>query len=514
MSRRVSSFIIVSLCVIGSSACQSMPPDAPAICADLTSLTLPDTTITLAEDVAGGAFSPPDGRADRFGDLPAFCRIAMTLAPSADSDIKVEVWLPTDDWNGNYQPAGNGGWAGSINYGQMSANLAEGYATSSTDTGHEGFTSEFMVGSPERVTDFSYRAFHETIETAKAVIGAYYGNGPTLSVMNQAGGAGRQALLMAQMFPADLDAISVPGTLDLWKTRYHFAQMATYQSVHRSEESPISEEKRSMVHQAVLGACDAQVDGAVDGLIENPQTCEFDPGELLCASADGPDCLTAAQVETARSMYRPVTRPSTGEVITAHYLPGSELNWDSPEESPPTINAVEFFKAAVFEDRSWDPVERPINFEDDFETANRPEMIEALNATEADLRQFMGRGGKILVFGGWADASTTWSGSVDYYEAVIAEMGESARDGIRLFMIPGMGHIMSPRGSRGFDFDSLAALLDWKQTGVAPDQVVVDHYVDGAEVGTRLVCAYPGNAVYQGSGDVNDAANFACDVAE
>jgi len=514
MLRRIFHFIVIIVSVVTVSACQSEMPATSEICAELTSLTLPETAITLAENIGAGAFSPPQGRPDTFQDLPAFCRVALTLTPSMESNIKVEVWLPTEGWNGNYQPAGNGGWAGSINYGRMSTILGDGYATSSTDTGHEGFTSEFMMGNPELLTDFSYRAFHGMIVASKAVIEDYYGNGPTLSVMNQAGGAGRQAILMAQLYPNDLDAIAVPGTLDLWKTRYHFAQMATFQSVHRSPESPISQEKRAMVHQAALGACDSLVDGAEDGLIENPRTCDFDPGVLLCQGADGPDCLTASQVATARSMYRPVVRPSTGEVITAHYLRGSELNWDSPEETPATVNALEFFKAAVLEDRSWDHLERPINFESDFERANRPEIVEALNATEADLSEFIGRDGKILIVGGWADASTTWSGSVDYYEAVIAEMGEAASDGIRLFMIPGMGHIMSPRGPQGFNFDSLGVLLDWKQNDEAPDQVVVNRYANGTEIGTRLVCAYPQVAVYQGVGEVNDAANFACNMGE
>ena len=203
-----------------------------------------------------------------------------------------------------------------------------------------------------------------------------------------------------------------------------------------------------------------------------------------------------------------------GVAHVAAHVRGSELNWDSPDETPATINALEFFKAAVLEDRSWDHLERPINFEGDFERANRPEIVEALNATEADLSDFIGSGGKILIIGGWADASTTWSGSVDYYEAVMAEMGEAASNGIRLFMVPGMGHVMSPRGPQGFNFDSLGVLLDWKQSGQAPEQVVVNRYVNGAEIGTRLVCAYPQVAVYQGAGDVNDAANFACQVGE
>ena len=323
-----------------------------------------------------------------------------------------------------------------------------------------------------------------------------------------------ETLKRAEIKLADLDAIAVPGTLDLLKTRYHFAQMALYQSVQRSPESPISDEKRVMVHQAVLGECDALVDGAVDGLIENPRTCEFDPGVLLCQGADGPDCLTAAQVETARSMYRPVINPRTGEIITTRYLRGSELGWDSSADSEARINALEFFQWAVLEDPDWDHLARPVNFDSDFELANRPELIEGLNQTETDLGEFMDRGGKILIVGGWADASTTWSGSVDYAEAVLADMGEQARDGIRLFMIPGMGHIMNRRGPQGFDFDSMGVLLEWKETGTAPDQIVVNRYEDGTEMGTRLVCAYPQVAVYQGAGDVNDAGNFACSMPD
>src|SRR5690349_12921907 len=123
-----------------------LPGAAGAIsCEGLKSLTLPDTTITLAASVAAGEFELPNPAAPRgpgpppnFKNLPAFCRVAATLTPSKDSDIKIEVWLPASDWNRKFQAVGNGGWSGAIVYPSLARALAHGYATASTDTGHSG----------------------------------------------------------------------------------------------------------------------------------------------------------------------------------------------------------------------------------------------------------------------------------------------------------------------------------------------------------------------------------------
>ena len=149
---------------------------APASCESLTSLNLPHTTITSAQSVAAGGFRLPgaargNGGPD-FSKLPAFCRVAVTLAPSSDSDIKVEVWLPTSGWNEKLQVVGNGGWAGAISYPAMSTALKHGYVTSSTDTGHVGANASFALGHPEKLIDYSYRSEHEMTVTAKAVANA------------------------------------------------------------------------------------------------------------------------------------------------------------------------------------------------------------------------------------------------------------------------------------------------------------------------------------------------------
>ena len=179
------------------------PLDAAASCESLATLALPAGTITSAQAVAAGAFSlPGGGRAGRGAaqleeavkSLPAFCRVEATLKPSSDSDIKIEVWMPTSGWNGKYQAVGNGAWNGNIAYPAMTEALRRGYATSSTDTGHVGGSASFALGHPEKLIDFGYRSEHEMALTAKKVVAAYYGNGPRFAYWNGCSAGGRQAI--------------------------------------------------------------------------------------------------------------------------------------------------------------------------------------------------------------------------------------------------------------------------------------------------------------------------------
>ena len=144
---------------------------ASGSCDELASLSLPQAKVTVAQSVAG-EFTPP-GSQQPMRDLPAFCRVAATLMPSADSDIKIEVWMPASDWNGKLQAVGNGGWSGAINYGGMANAIRRGYASASTDTGHSGGSAEFALGHPEKLIDFAYRSEHEMTVKAKVVIAAF-----------------------------------------------------------------------------------------------------------------------------------------------------------------------------------------------------------------------------------------------------------------------------------------------------------------------------------------------------
>src|SRR5215470_9810705 len=177
-------------------------------CDSLKALTLKDTTVTLAQVVPAGQFSPPGAReTGLYKGLPDFCRVAVTIKPTSDSDIKVEVWLPVNGWNGKFQGVGNGGWAGVISYAALADAVRAGYASASTDTGHEAGRGTFALGHPEKLLDFSWRSEHEMTVKAKAIIQAFYGNGPRLSYWNGCSTGGRQGLKEAQMFPDDYDGI-------------------------------------------------------------------------------------------------------------------------------------------------------------------------------------------------------------------------------------------------------------------------------------------------------------------
>jgi feruloyl esterase len=268
-------------------------------CEELASLALPEAKISLAQPVTTGTF-------EKLTNLPPFCRVAATLTPTSDSDIKVEVWLPASGWNGKFLAVGNGAWSGSISYPAMAEALRRGYATSSTDTGHVGNTAEFAFGHPEKLVDFGHRSVHEMTVKAKAIVAAHYGDSPKYSYWSGCSAGGRQAMKEAQKYPADFDGI-IAGSPGLDWTGRAAAAMRIAQ-VTKNEDARVTPAKARMLHAAVIEACDA-IDGLEDGLIDDPRKCTFDPGVLECKGADGPECLTKAQVQTAR-MMRPSSRPS------------------------------------------------------------------------------------------------------------------------------------------------------------------------------------------------------------
>ena len=263
---------------------------APQYCLDLTSLNLPDATVSVAEIVAAGEFLPPsaNNRAARdtspaaqrrnriYQGLPAFCRVAVNLQPSSDSDIKMEIWLPTDGWNGKFLAVGNGAFRGNVRYRAMVDPLGRGYASSSTDTGHLGNTASFGLNHPEKVIDFGWRAVHEMTVASKTIVAAYYGQGPRHSYWNGCSAGGRQAMQEAQRFPEDYDGI-IAGAPGLDWTGRAAAALRVAKILEANASARLSGVDRELVHRAALNSCDA-ADGVKDGLIGKPQQCEFDPG--------------------------------------------------------------------------------------------------------------------------------------------------------------------------------------------------------------------------------------------
>ena len=194
---------------------------------------------------------PRANAADAFRALPAFCRVAATLKPTRDSDIKIEVWMPASGWNGKFQAVGNGAFNGAIAYPAMTTALARGYATSSTDTGHVGGSASFALGHPEKVIDFGWRAVHEMTVAAKKIIAAYYDAAPKFSYWNGCSAGGRQAMKEAQRFPADFDGIiaGAPG-LD-WTGRAAQA-VRVAKALETNEAARLSQPQTQLLHRAVV----------------------------------------------------------------------------------------------------------------------------------------------------------------------------------------------------------------------------------------------------------------------
>jgi feruloyl esterase len=488
---------------------QPASAQTPAACETLASLSLPHATVTRAETIRGGEFAPPDNgtgaaAARPVTGLPAFCRVVATLRPSPDSDIRIEVWLPSSGWNGKLQSVGNGAWAGVIPYPAMGAALAGGYATTGTDTGHTGNNARFAVGHPEKLTDYGYRAVHEMTVAAKAIIAGFYGNAPRLSYWNSCSTGGRQGLMEAQRYPADYDGI-IAGAPVYERTRQLIWELWIAQAVHKDDASYIPPAKYPAIHRAALAACDA-ADGATDGLIEHPPACTFDPGTLQCSSGDGPSCLTAPQVEAARKIYTPATNPRTHQQIYPALQPGSELAWGGLAGPQPVGEAVDLFKYLVFDNEQWDF--RTLDFATAVELTDKAERG-VLNATDANLKPFLSRGGKLLLYHGWNDQLVAPLSTVNYYHRVLETTGRSqATSSVRLFMMPGMTHCAGGEGPN--TFDKIGVMEQWVEHGQAPERIVASHSTEGRVDRTRPLCPYPQVAAYKGAGSFDDAASFVC----
>lgn len=480
-------------------------------CESLSSLALANTAITLAEVVPAGTFVLPGAgaAAPEFHQLPAFCRVAATLTPSADSVIKMEVWLPMANWNGKFEAVGNGGLAGTITYDWLAAALQEGYATASTDTGHTGANAAFAQGHPEKLIDFAYRAVHEMTVKSQAIIAAFYGRAARFSYFTGCSTGGRQGLMEAQRYPEDFDGI-IAGAPANDQTDLSAWRIAVEAKILQSSASVLPPAKLALLHRAVLDACDA-LDGVIDGLLTDPRQCHFDPSTVLCRGGDRDDCLTAQQLESVKVAYAPARRKN-GELIFPGLVPGGENGWDmltGTKAEPGSID-VGMFRFVAHEDPAWDWR----RFDLDRDTLLIDEKAGFIDAVNPDLSAFRAHGGKLLLYHGWNDGGSDGAisplNTIHYYDSVLARMGSPQQDWLRLFLVPGMAHCGGGPGPNQVNW--MAALERWREAGMAPDRLIASRVRDNHVNMTRPICAYPAVAKYNGVGSTNNAGDFACEV--
>ena len=496
-----------------------------APCENLKSLALPHTTITSAQMVPAGPFVPPGPQgppggpvaanpqtpaAGRRGGapqappiiLPAYCRIAAVLKPSDDSQIEMEAWLPAEGWNGKFQMVGNGGWAGIISYPAMAAALQEGYATASTDTGHKGGNALFAIDHPEKLTDFAYRAVHETVVQSKALIEKYYSRGARLSYWNGCSTGGRQGLMSAQKYPEDFDAI-LAGAPANFQTHLHAWDLSVAVPALNNAAAAVPAAKLAMVNKAALAACDAR-DGVSDGLITDPRACKFDVATLQCHGEETDVCLTTPQIETLKRAYAPA-KTASGQVVFPGKEPGSETGWGTfvGGQVAPGVSVGSF--QVAYNDAKWDA--KTFSLDKDLKAVDE-KVGSIVNAVNPDLRAFKARGGKLILYHGWNDTAISPGNTIDYYSSVLAKMGGKQDDFVRLYMAPGMQHCGGGPGPNQINW--MAALERWRESNVSPGAITAAHVANNRVDMTRPLCPYPQVAVYKGTGSTNDAENFVC----
>ena len=506
-------------------------------CEKLAQTAIPQAKITSARTIAAGAMPVPasvppwlQSSASLFKSLPAFCRVSVVSQPSADSDIQMEIWMPISGWNEKFQGQGNGGFAGYIDYPAMARSVALGYATASTDTGHasKGWAPEanWALGHPEKIIDYGYRGIHEMTEIAKKMAATFYGHPPQHSYFDSCSNGGRQALMEAQRFPEDYNGILAGAPANYW-THLLSDGLWNAQATTNDPASYIPSAKIPAIAAAVNTACDAQ-DGVKDGILNDPRACHFDPAVMACKAGNSDQCLTPPQITALKKLYEGA-HDASGQIFPG-FLPGAEdgqEGWSAWITGPAPGQALliaftdGFFADMVYDNADWN-----------YKTANLSESVKLadtkeaknLNATDPNLERFHARGGKLVIYHGWNDPAIPAPNTVNYYEDIEKHMGTAATESfVRLYMVPGMQHCGGGPGATSFGADLTdpekdpqhnmrMALENWVEKSAAPEEIIASRYAQGGgrPTMTRPLCPYPQEAKYKGSGDTNEAENFAC----
>lgn len=496
------------------SLAQAAELTADQACQSLTSLNDNSVTVTSVTRIAG--HNPEYGN-----DLSAFCRMTATLRPSADSDIRVEVWLP-EHWNGSYLGTGNGGLGGKLDKTALEDGVRRGFAVANTDLGTSAGAAA-MTGKMDMVADFGYRATHLMTLLAKAAIVQYYHRPPSWSFFRGCSTGGGQGMHEAQQFPADYNGI-LAGAPGASRVPAHLAFFWAYRATHLTPDSALTPAALTFWSAKVMQACD-KLDGLQDGIISDPQRCTLNPQTVQCKPGQSSECLTPGQVVALNKIYAGPRHSVTGEQIFPGYLHGTEavFNLFEMDENggPPAA-----FPFIWLWGQHWDW--KRFNFGSDVDVM-RNALDQSVAATNPDLSAFHRLGGKLIMYQGLADPIQVPGAAIDYVKAVHHTLGSQASDTVQLFLAPGMNHCDGGNAPNDFgnfnddnatyaanrqdaQHDLLNALQNWVEKGVKPTQVIATQFTSDKPaqvIRTRPLCAWPETAHYRG-GNVNQAQSFYC----
>ena len=513
---------------IGLSAVASAHAEtAPAMtCAALVGMKIPGSTVAIDKATAVPEappntvkFMPPAPMTVGVA-IPSHClaegaidkRIGVGGKPYA---IGFAIALP-DKWNGRFLYQGGGGLNGTIRppLGVTAAGgdpaLARGFAVVSTDSGHKGavFDASFFADQ-EATLNFANSSVGKVTDVAKAIVARYYGKPAAHSYFAGCSTGGREGMLASERYPEDFDGI-VSGdpamntgmsNLGLVWFNHAMTLIAPKDAAGKPEPAKaFSASDRKLVVDGILKACDA-ADGLADGMIFNPRACRFDPAALQCKADKNASCLSAAQVGALKQAFAGPKNSRATQVYPAFpwdtgidaqgFIPGILTSGGG---SPVNAKAYPTIDVDAIQDRS--------------EANGVTQLTNTVRWT--NLTSFFAHGGKILYYHGWSDPWFSPLDTLEYYQRMAKDSGgldKVRAQASRIYLVPGMNHCGG--GPATLDnFDLLTAVVDWVEKGKAPDAVIATGRDFPGR--SRPLCAWPAHAQYQGTGNPQDAANFAC----
>ena len=471
-------------------------------CESLATVALPNTTI---ESAAVDATTPD------------VCRVvAITTHPPAGDKVRIWIAIPAANWNGRFLGTGGGGFSGG-NPGSVTQPASLGFAAGATDTGHEGGSAAFALDASGRLNwqaihDFAHVGIHDMTVTGQALTQAMYGVAPGRSYFNGCSTGGRQGLMEAQRYPRDYDGIVSGAPAINWTNL--MMQSFWGSMLMNAASNPIPSCKLAAATEAAISACDG-VDGVKDGVIENPKQCPYDPKPLVGTSAGECGAFTQADVDIIRKLWEGPRREDGGPLW---YGPAQGANLNSLAASGGTPLRPQAFAFSV----DWLRYYLTQNPQFDWTTVTpaayqrfwdqSAEQYGSIIGTDSpDLTGFRDRGGKTIIWHGWADPLITAESTIDYYTRVQQRMegAQKTSEFARLFLAPGVGHCGGGAGPAPTGL--LDALLSWVEDGMAPETLTaVRRDQSGSVTRSRPLCRYPLVAKYKGTGSTDEAANFSC----
>jgi feruloyl esterase len=471
-------------------------------CESLASVALPNTTIESATVDANNT---------------AVCRVvAITTHPPAGDKVRIWIAIPTVNWNGRFLGTGGGGFAGG-NQGSLTQPAALGFAAGATDTGHEGGNASFALDANGRlnwqaIRNFAHVGIHEMTVTGKALTEAMYGVAPRYSYFNGCSTGGRQGLMEAQRYPQDYHGIASAAPAINWTNL--LMQSLWGSMLMNAASNPIAPCKLTAVTTAAVAACDG-ADGVTDGVIDDPNRCTYDPKALIGTSAGECGPITETDADIIRKIWQGPARED-GSWLWHGHARGADLIATSASRGTPLKPQVfgfanDWLRYYLTQNAQFDwTTVTPAGFQLLWDQSGE-QYRTVIGTDNPDLTAFRDRGGKTIIWHGWADQLIPAAGSIDYYQRVQGRMGgpKKTAEFARFFLAPGVSHCAGGPGPQPTGV--LDALLAWVEDGKAPETLTATRRDQaGAVTRSRPLCQYPLVAKYRGSGSTDDAANFVC----